>query len=75
MAKEIVSSGLEYSDIITDPMFDARINRPASIAPKVKSAVKAIIPKIVLGIPSKLACSVFMTEPQLSIGLMLQAGS
>lgn len=39
MAKEIVSSGLEYSDIITDPMFDARINRPASIAPKVETTL------------------------------------
>ena len=46
----------------------------ASKTPNVKSILNAIKPNIVLGTPSKLACSVFITEPQLKIGLMLQAG-
>ena len=41
----------------------------------VSSILKAISQNTVLGTPNKLACSVFITEPQLNIGLMLQLGS
>jgi hypothetical protein len=36
--------------------------------------LKAIRPKIVFGTPTKLDCAVFMTDPQLMIGLILQLG-
>jgi hypothetical protein len=56
MAKEIISGDLEYSDIITEPTFDARINRPQNITPKRTTSLSEDIKNAALNsFPSLLA--------------------